>query len=112
MSDRVIQAVGEILRTTVTMPSATAARYGGEEFAILLPGGTPELSRQVAEAVRARAKALKIRNRTTQEVLVTVTISGGVAGMQPGDDAHSLVQRADDALYASKQAGRDRVTVV
>jgi diguanylate cyclase len=112
MGDRVIQAMGEILRSTVTMPSATTARYGGEEFAILLPGGTRELSRQVAEAVRTRAKALKIRNRTTQEVLVTVTVSGGVAGMQPGDDAHSLVQRADDALYASKQAGRDRVTVV
>ena len=111
MGDRVIQAMGEILRTTVTMPSAAAARYGGEEFAILLPGGTPELARQVAEAVRVRTKALKIRNRTTQEVLVTVTVSGGVAGMQAGDDAHSVVQRADQALYASKQAGRDRVTV-
>ena len=112
MGDRVIQAMGEILRATVTMPSAATARYGGEEFAILLPGGTPELSRQVAETVRARTKAMKIRNRSTQEVLVTVTVSGGVAGMRQGDDAHALVQRADAALYASKNAGRDRVTVV
>jgi diguanylate cyclase len=112
MGDRVIQAVGEILRTTVTMPSPATARYGGEEFAILLPAGTLEQSRQLAEAVRARTKALKIRNRTTQEVLVTVTVSGGVAGMRQGDDAQSLVQRADAALYASKKAGRDRVTLV
>jgi diguanylate cyclase len=43
-------------------------------------------------------------------VLLTVTLSGGVAALQPGDDASALVQRADAALYRSKQAGRDRVT--
>jgi diguanylate cyclase len=112
MGDRVIQAMGEILRAAVTLPSAATARYGGEEFAILLPAGTPALSLQLAEAVRSRTKALQIRSRSTKEVLVTVTVSGGVTGMRQGDDASTLVQRADAALYASKKAGRDRITLV
>jgi diguanylate cyclase len=43
-------------------------------------------------------------------VVLTVTISGGVATMRPDDDAQTLIARADGALYQSKQAGRDRVT--
>jgi diguanylate cyclase len=110
MGDRVIQGLGEILRAVVNGGPHAAARYGGEEFAILLPQATLDESAQLAEAVRARTKAMKIRDRRTQEVLVTVTISGGVAAMQEGDDAIALVSRADAALYESKKLGRDRVT--
>lgn len=109
MGDRVLQAVGEILRTAVTDANHAAARYGGEEFALLLPQTSLDKSVQLAEAVRKRTKAMKIRNRTTQEVLLTVTISGGVTAMKPDDDAASLISRADAALYAAKNAGRDRV---
>lgn len=109
MGDRVIQAVGEILRTTVTDSQHAAARYGGEEFALLLPQTSLDQSVALAEAVRARTKAMKIRNRTTQEVLLTVTISGGVTAVRPDDDAAALISRADAALYAAKNGGRDRV---
>ncbi|OYT99052.1 MAG: hypothetical protein CFE40_09755 [Burkholderiales bacterium PBB1] len=109
MGDRVLQAVGEILRTAVTDANHAAARYGGEEFALLLPQTSLDKSVQLAEAVRSRTKAMKIRNRTTQEVLLTVTISGGVTAMKPDDDATSLISRADAALYAAKNSGRDRV---
>ncbi len=110
IGDRVIQAVGEILRTSLKNSTHAAARYGGEEFALLLPQTSLDHSVQLAESVRTRTKAMKIRNRTTQEVLLTVTISGGVAEMQANEDAASLIARADAALYASKQSGRDRVT--
>ena len=110
IGDRVIQAVGEILRTSLKNSTHAAARYGGEEFALLLPQTSLDHSVQLAEAVRTRTKAMKIRNRSTQEVLLTVTISGGVAEMQANEDAASLIARADAALYASKQGGRDRVT--
>ncbi len=110
MGDRVIQAVGEILRTSVTHSAHTAARYGGEEFALLLPQTSLDQSIQLAEAVRTRTKAMKIRNRTTQEVMLTVTISGGVAEMKADDDAASLISRADAALYAAKNGGRDRIS--
>ena len=109
MGDRVLQAVGEILRTAVTDANHAAARYGGEEFALLLPQTSLDQSVQLAETVRNRTKAMKIRNRTTQEVLLTVTISGGVTAMKPDDDAASLISRADAALYAAKNGGRDRV---
>jgi len=110
MGDRVIQGLGEILRLTVTDPEHATARYGGEEFAIVLPQSTLTEAARLADQVRLRAKAMRIRNRSTQEVLFTVTISGGVAALRPGDDAHALIARADAALYQSKNSGRDRVS--
>ena len=110
MGDRVIQGVGAVLRSSIVAERYAAARYGGEEFAILLRDSAPGDAERLAEAVRLRTKAMKIRHRTTQDVLFTVTISGGVAAWQPGDDAASLIGRADAALYASKRAGRDRVS--
>jgi diguanylate cyclase len=110
MGDRVIQGLGEILRLAVSEGGRSAARYGGEEFALMLPHCTLEDAFGLAELVRARAKAMKIRNRTTQEVMFSITISGGVAAMKPGDDAAGFIARADAALYKSKHAGRDRVT--
>lgn len=111
IGDCVIRGLGEILRTTVKGPRAAAARYGGEEFAILMPQTSLTGAHQLTEAVRARTKALKIRNRSTQEVLVSVTVSGGLAAWRPGDGVDDLVDRADKALYASKKAGRDRITL-
>ena len=65
----------------------------------------------MAEQVRARTKALKVRDRATNATLVTPTISAGVAAWVPGKDASTLIASADAALYRSKQNGRDRVTV-
>ncbi|WP_231638078.1 GGDEF domain-containing protein [Piscinibacter sakaiensis] len=110
MGDRVIQALGEVLRASVTQPEAACARYGGEEFAVLLPNTTAGECLQLAESLRARTKAMKVRNRTTNEVLLTVTVSAGVACSRSGEDPSALVARADAALYRSKQDGRDRVT--
>ncbi len=110
VGDRVIAGMGEVLRSVPTEPGMACARYGGEEFAILLPSTTLNKAVQVAEAVRNRTRAMKLRNRGTQEVLVNVTVSAGVAAWHPGDDAASLVSCADAALYRSKEGGRDRVT--
>jgi diguanylate cyclase len=110
IGDRVIQALGEVMRVSVTAPGASSARYGGEEFAVLVPETTPAEALQLAELVRSRTKAMKVKNRSTNEVLLTVTISGGITMVHPGDDAASVIARADAALYRSKQAGRDRVT--
>jgi diguanylate cyclase len=110
MGDRVIQGVGAVLRSSVVEGRHAAARYGGEEFAILLRQSSIGDGARLAEAVRLRTKAMKIRHRNSPDVLFTVTLSGGVASMQPGDDASSLIARADAALYESKRAGRDRVS--
>jgi len=110
MGDRVIQALGAVLRSCVSDKAHSVARYGGEEFAILLPSSTLDVSMALADTVRLRTRAMKIRDRRTQEVVLTVSISAGVAAMQPGDDGQGLIERADAALYKSKQSGRDRVT--
>ena len=109
MGDRVIQGLGEILRRAVGDGPYSAARYGGEEFALVMPHCTLDDALALAEQTRNRAKTMKIRNRNTQEVMFTITISGGVAALRPGDDAATFVARADAALYRSKQDGRDRV---
>lgn len=108
--DRVLQALGEVLRASVTLPGACAARYGGEEFAVLVPATTPAEGLQLAETLRTRVKAMKLRNRSTNEVLLTITVSGGIAVARPAEDGASLIARADAALYRSKLAGRDRLT--
>ena len=110
MGDRVLQGLGDVLRQNLAGTGHAAARYGGEEFAIVLAHATLAQAQQLAEQVRVSAKAMKIRNRNTQEVLFTITISGGVAALQAGDDAPVLVARADAALYESKNGGRDRVS--
>ena len=109
MGDRVIQGLGEILRQSTAVEAHAVARFGGEEFAIVLKDSSVDEAAQLAEAVRARAKAMKIRNRTTQEVMFSITVSGGVTALQPGDDAGTLLARVDTAVRKAKQTGRDRV---
>jgi diguanylate cyclase len=111
MGDRVLQAVGEVLKSCLPPASPTSvARYGGEEFAMLVPESTFNECLRLAELVRTRTKALKIRDRRTQEVVLTIALSGGLAVLQQGEDAQALTMLADRALYQSKQDGRDRIT--
>ena len=111
VGDSVIQTLGVLLNRVAKEPGTSAARIGGEEFALLLPQGTVAQAAQLAQTVRGLVSATKIRKRGAQEIIVTVTISAGVAAYGHGDDAASLVAAADAALYRSKEGGRDRVTV-
>jgi diguanylate cyclase (GGDEF)-like protein len=81
----------------------TPARYGGEEFAVVLPQTDAEEALAVAERLREAIAGARVEPG--------VTVSVGVATFPlHGDDPDDLVKAADDALYASKRAGRDRVT--
>ncbi len=82
----------------------TAARYGGEEFAIILPGCGPEEAYEIADRLR--------RSVASAPSVVPITASAGVATYPShAGDADTLVRAADEALYASKHAGRDRTSV-
>jgi diguanylate cyclase len=108
--DQVLRAVGQVLRTMVPEPGL-AARVGGEEFALLLPGHALTPAQQLAEKIRATVAASRIR-RKGADAGERITISLGVAQFGPADDSPAaLVSRADRALYAAKQGGRDRVVV-
>ena len=101
--DGVLQRVAGLLRQTARLTDIVA-RYGGEEFAIVLPDTDRAGAMVLAERCR-RAIAGEDWDRRA------VTISVGVSTLTPTTaDAPALVQEADDALYASKDAGRNRVS--
>jgi diguanylate cyclase (GGDEF)-like protein len=88
-----------------------AARYGGEEFCIICPGVNWEGAAVVAERIRSRVEAAPLPFREGQPD-GKLTVSVGVASF-PGDGKTSaeILKEADAALYASKEAGRNRVTI-
>ena len=102
--DEVLCSVATILTETIR-ETDVAARYGGEEFAVLLPDTTQDEAARLAERLRAAIAQEPWRERT-------ITASIGVAAYQPEmAGARGLIELADLAMYGSKAAGRDRVTV-
>ena len=108
--DKVIRAVAHILRQNVKGKD-TAGRYGGEEFVLVLPDTPLEGAEVLAETIRHAIEHSRIRNVENNQTIGKVTLSFGVAAYQSGETASQLIERADRALYASKQNGRNRVTV-
>ena len=86
-----------------------AARYGGEEFAVILPNTVLRSAVTVADHIRRAVMSKELMKRSTGEHLGRITISIGVATLRKGDNAQSLIGRADMCLYAAKRAGRNRV---
>ena len=97
--DRVLAAVAGSLREQLRAEDQLG-RLGGEEFLVLLPDTDSAAAGHVAEKLRAEVAAAPTP--------VPVTVSIGVAGWD-GETPEDLLHRADEALYAAKQAGRDRV---
>ncbi|MGV8920207.1 MAG: GGDEF domain-containing protein [Pseudomonas sp.] len=109
LGDRVLQHVGQLLRNALP-PHAIAARYGGEEFCVILKECSDiDSVYAFAEQLRLKFRSLRIKARSMDEVLDTITASFGVALAQTGDNVESLVTRADDALYQAKRNGRNQV---
>lgn len=108
--DRCLREVADLLRKVVRRPRDRLARYGGEEFAVLLPAtplqGVIEVGREVVERVRSLGLP-----HAASPVGSMVTVSVGATSLQPKtlEDATHLVRLADEALYAAKGAGRNRI---
>jgi diguanylate cyclase (GGDEF)-like protein len=91
-----------ILRTTVRLPDLPA-RYGGEEFVVLLPESGKESALGLARRLMAKVAA-------EQWDYMPLTISVGMATINDTlVDGYQLVEMADEALYAAKRAGKNRV---
>jgi diguanylate cyclase (GGDEF)-like protein len=86
----------------------TAYRYGGEEFTIILPGTHGEEARTVAERLRSAVAAENFSCGKVSDLEITISI--GVTQYRQDEEISSFVQRADQAMYQSKQAGRNQVS--
>ncbi len=104
--DRVLAALGELLRTMLRKADV-AARWGGEELVVAL--AVPDLASAeiAAERVRAAIEALVVRNDAG--AVVPVTASGGLSLLEDDETLDGLMSRADRALYVAKATGRNRI---
>lgn len=110
--DECLQRVASALPGYVRRAGETIARYGGEEFAILLPNTTSGEAIEIAENIREGIMKLDVKHPAS-DVADRITISIGVHSVTPGqlEDSQQLIERADQALYQAKEAGRNRVHV-
>jgi two-component system cell cycle response regulator len=110
VGDLVLTRVADVLRTSLRTGDL-AARWGGEEFVALLPGSDPEAAKIAADRIRI---ALEQTPMIGPNETFYVTASFGVSAFIPGpvpQEAASLIERADAALYEAKRTGRNKVCV-
>jgi diguanylate cyclase (GGDEF)-like protein len=107
--DGCLRAIAESIALKVRRAGDLAARYGGEEFVVLLAGATLDQATDVAESIRKGVESMQLEHQGNSCSIVTVSI--GCNALVPNDSLvpEQLVAGADEALYAAKQGGRNRV---
>lgn len=100
--DRILTHFGAALRRSVR-GADTLIRWGGEEFLAIIPEADLQTASKLAERVRSNVEEM------TDDEVGKITVSLGVAQLKPEETPDQLVRRADQALYAAKAGGRNRV---
>ncbi len=108
--DACLCSVAKAIRAALKRPGDFLARLGGEEFAALLPDTEERGALSIAESIRDNLRRMGIEHKASP-VSDSVTVSIGVGAVipDPALEPESLVRAADEALYAAKGKGRDRV---
>ncbi|NOH80324.1 GGDEF domain-containing protein [Vibrio sp. RE86] len=106
--DTVIKGIARRLQLS-SRDGIHAYRFGGEEFALIVPNKSLRIARQFADSLRRSIEKLSVKDRRTSKQVGNITISLGVAELEPGETAESLIERADKFLYEAKELGRNRV---
>lgn len=108
--DEVIKLVSNVIKGAIRAGADLPGRYGGEELVVLLPETDTPGAMTLAERIRERVEKAALKGPNGEKLSVTISI--GVATFPAmGDSTASLFEHADQALYASKQGGRNRVTL-
>lgn len=108
--DECIKSVAKCIMESLGRPLDLAFRYGGEEFVVLLPNTDLDGSKIIAERIRKNIENIKIEHNYS-ETSNFVTISLGISTILPDYKFHfhKFVESADNALYKSKNNGKNRV---
>ncbi len=111
--DECLRAVAVCLNQCARRPLDVVARYGGEEFALVLYQATREYVAEVLTRIQRSVAELNIPHEASR-VASRLTVSIGAAYVLPGANRthEGLIQLADEALYAAKEQGRNRVVVM
>jgi len=104
--DDVLEKTAALVRRSIR-DTDTVGRYGGEEFIFVLPKANLPSGLKVAERIRKTIETTEMED--SEGNVFGITVSQGLSSYKPGEDEHSLISRADDALYRAKQNGRNRV---
>jgi diguanylate cyclase (GGDEF)-like protein len=108
IGDEVLRAAGRAIAAGMR-GGDVVTRYAGEEFLVMIAGANESALTRLAERISARVRALKVPDGTGGTVALTTSV--GVAVWTPSDTVETLIGRAEVALDAAKDAGRDRVVL-
>lgn len=104
--DYVLKELASLIQNNIIRASDLFTRFGGEEFVLMFAGASPEAAKEIAERIRKEVEGHKF---SYGGVAIPVTVSIGVAMHSNKENLEELLQRADTALYAAKNSGRNRV---
>ncbi len=104
VGDKVLKAVAQLLNARMR-ETDFIARYGGEEFVMFLPGADEGKALELADTLREKIAACNFKHHGG---IVRITVSCGVTSFIEGDSHESMFERADRALYAAKDSGRNK----
>jgi diguanylate cyclase (GGDEF)-like protein len=107
--DKVLVRFSQIIKSCLRA-NDSAYRYGGEEFTVILPETGGEEAKTVAQRIRVALEAERFKPRNGHSV--TITISIGLTEYNHKEELSTFIQRADKAMYHSKQNGRNKVSVL
>ena len=111
--DFCLKNVAEALAGSLSRPNDFVARYGGEEFAIILPNTDESGARVMANKVLTNVRARNIPHEKNEAAdCVTISIGVTTSKVVQGQEWSDYIKRADEALYMSKQNGRNRYTYI
>jgi diguanylate cyclase (GGDEF)-like protein len=106
--DYILKELGHLMQSKLVRANDYFARFGGEEFVIILQATTLKTAQEVAERIRSTVESHPFIFESKK---LKVTISIGVSSIIQNDNWEKIYNRADQALYQSKQSGRNKVTV-
>jgi diguanylate cyclase len=108
VGDQILKYIGQLLKKKCQDP-VVPVRLGGEEFALLCPNLNLEQAQIIAERIRVKLATMPYSSKRTGEKIPPITASFGVAQKRANEELNNVMERADQALYAAKDAGRNQV---